>query len=332
MRISVVIPVRNEEHSIRALLNALLTQTRVPDEVVITDGGSSDQTVNIVNDYSRGDSRIRLVREREALPGRGRNVGVANATGDLIAFVDAGITPEKDWLMMLADKVEEEPSLDVVYGNWRPVTDTFFKECSAIAYVPPPQNHNGEMCRPKFIASSLLRRAVWNSTKGFPEHLRSAEDLLFMNELELMGFRHEFEPRAIVNWEIQPTFARTFKRFVGYACNNIRAGLWNQWQAAIFRQYSLLFLLLLLSLFGGLWWGVSVISLWLLMLIARSIVALWRNRTSFPGNPVRNARRLLLLVPILAMLDVAALVGTIKWLTHYQFRLFGETENTRKHT
>ena len=43
--------------------------------------------------------------------------------------------------------------------------------------------------RPRFIASALMRRRVWETVGGFPEHLRSAEDLLFMNQVDEANFR-----------------------------------------------------------------------------------------------------------------------------------------------
>ena len=71
MKISVIIPVRNEEASIRDLIEGLLNQTLKPAEIVITDGGSTDRTAEIISEYVESVG-IRLIREREALPGRGR--------------------------------------------------------------------------------------------------------------------------------------------------------------------------------------------------------------------------------------------------------------------
>ena len=71
MRISVVVPVRNEENSIRELLDGLLSQTRAPDEVVITDGGSTDSTALIIESYIERGAPVRLIRTSAALPGRG---------------------------------------------------------------------------------------------------------------------------------------------------------------------------------------------------------------------------------------------------------------------
>src|SRR5713101_4463910 len=135
MKISVIIPARNEEDSIRALLDSLLSQTLKPAEIIVTDGGSTDATPEIISEYVNGGAPVRLLREAAALPGRGRNLAAAQAANDWLAFIDAGITPEPTWLELLAERTKSPSEIDVVYGSYEPVSDTLFKRCSAIAYV-----------------------------------------------------------------------------------------------------------------------------------------------------------------------------------------------------
>ena len=168
MKVSVVIPVRDEERSIRELLDSLLAQTRPPDEIVITDGGSVDATPQIIEEYIRKGAPVRLIRAGAALPGRGRNLGAAQASHEWIGFTDAGIRLANNWLETLVTRAAEDESIDVVYGSWQPVTDTFFKQCAAIAYVPPPTSRDGLLIRPRFIASTLLSRDAWQAVNGFP--------------------------------------------------------------------------------------------------------------------------------------------------------------------
>jgi glycosyltransferase involved in cell wall biosynthesis len=314
MRISVVVPVRNEEQSIRALLDGLLGQTRAPDEIVITDNGSTDSTPEIVESYARRGAPVRLIRERAGWPGRGRNIGAAQATGEWLAFIDAGIRPETDWLEQLARRATEEPETEVVYGAWEPVTDSFFKECAAISYVPPPVPVGGGLMRPRSIASSLMRRRVWRAVGGFPENLRSAEDLLFMQEVERAGFVTAYAPRAVVRWDIQPSLGRTFRRFTTYSRHNMRAGLWRQWQRAVFRRYALLVAAALPAFAFGWRWLLAVAALWLLMQAARAATALRRNRQSYPAGALRQAARLLALVLLVTVLDAATIAGVLGWL------------------
>ena len=312
------------------LLDNLLRQTRVPDEIVLTDGGSVDKTTEIIESYARKGLPVRLIRERGALPGRGRNLAAAAATSEWLAFIDAGIRPEAGWLEALAARAARDAATDVVYGSWQPVTDSFFKQCAAMAYVPPPTREvEGHLMRPRFIASSLMRREVWQRAAVFPEHLRSAEDLLFMNEVERMGARIAYEPRALVRWDIQPNLARTFRRFGNYSRHNIRAGLWKDWQAAIFRRYALVGLTALPALVFGWRWLWATLALWLLLLAARGVAALRRQRRVFPLSMAGMALRLPLLMLIIFVLDAAALWGSVKWLVKDKLGLAGEGVGVR---
>jgi glycosyltransferase involved in cell wall biosynthesis len=322
MKISVVIPVRNEAESVHTLLDALLDQSLPPDEILITDGGSSDATPAIVQEYAQRHGSIRLFREAMAFPGRGRNVAAANASYEWLAFIDAGVVPAHDWLAQLAHRAGEDTSADVVFGTWEPVTDTFFQECAAIAYANVPNRENyEEVKRGRAIFSSLMRRSVWQSVGGFPEHLRSAEDHLFINKIEAQGFSITYAPAAVVRWTMQPTFGLTFKRFVTYSRNNLSAGLWKEWQAAILIRYTVVLLgAFVVAVLTG-WWPIVTLALLLLLLTARSFVALWRNRERFPAGIGRSIRRLLLLIPLLLVLDAAAILGTVDWIVRDKLHL-----------
>src|SRR5215207_5399404 len=320
MKVSVIIPVRDEEDSIRELLDSLLQQTRPPDEILITDGGSVDTTPQIIEEYIRKGAPVRLIRAGAALPGRGRNLGAAQASFEWLGFTDAGIRLANDWLEALVAKAEEDDSIDVVYGSCQPVTDTFFKKCAAIAYVPPPTLRDGVLTRPRFIASTLLRREAWQAVNGFPEDLRSAEDLIFMNRVEGAGYRFVFEPRAQVHWDLRPTLWATFKRFVVYSRNNIRAGLFRQWQSTILMRYGVLAVLALAALLIDPRWIWFVIALWLLMLSARAAVSIRRNRVCYPASFLHNLARGAIVMSLLAVLDAAAIIGSIQWLLLDCFR------------
>jgi glycosyltransferase involved in cell wall biosynthesis len=315
MNITVVVPVRNEENSIRLLLQALLEQTLPPAEILIVDGGSTDATQLLVAEQARQHSQIHLIRETDALPGKGRNVGAAAAANEWLAFIDAGVAPANDWLAQLAAAVRINPDTDVVYGGWEPVTDTFFKECAAIAYgYVPTAEVDDAFIQSRAVFSSLMRRSVWLAVKGFSEELRSAEDLLFMKRIDATGSNVSYAPGALVRWSMQPTLWRTFRRFVTYSRHNMLAGLWKDWQASVLARYCLL--ILGAAILFGLtrWWPIIAVSLFLLMLLARAIVTLTRNRRRYPGSLVRNALRLLVLVPLLAVIDAATIVGVLAWL------------------
>jgi hypothetical protein len=93
----------------------------------------------------------------------------------------------------------------------------------------------------------------------------------------------------------------------------MRAGLWRQWQAAIFKRYFLLLVSALPVFWFGFKWLMVTLLLWLSMLSARAAVAIWRNRVCYPGGIFENGVRLLVLIPLIAMLDAATFFGTFQW-------------------
>src|SRR3989338_7903243 len=98
MNISVVIPVRDEEDSITRLLESISNQTRLPEEIVFVDAGSTDKTDDIIAGYKYKDDRlkVKLISVGPAYPGTARNAGVKESAHEFIAFTDGGIELDKD--------------------------------------------------------------------------------------------------------------------------------------------------------------------------------------------------------------------------------------------
>ena len=306
LRISLVIPVRNEEESLARLVSSIRAQTRQPDEVVLVDGGSTDRTVELARELAAGDRRFRVVEAGEASPGRGRNVGAGEARHPWLAFTDAGIGLDPEWLERLVEQVAEDPQTDVVYGNYDPVTETFFERCAAVAYVAPrrPHGEGGALVRGHFIASSLMRREVWRRAGGFPD-MRAAEDLIFMERVEAGGARTRWAPRANVRWQLQPTLARTFRRFALYSKHNVWAGRQRFWHYGIARQYALALPFVVLAIAHSAWWLLAPA----LGLAARAAKSVWRHREGRGLAWALNPAQLGCVVLVLLTVDLATFVG-----------------------
>jgi hypothetical protein len=149
---------------------------------------------------------------------------------------------------------------------------------------------------------------------GFQEHLRSAEDLLFMNAIDEAGFRVAYCPRAVVYWKMPSNLWSTFKRCMTYSRHNLRAGLGRRGQVTIAGRYFALALIGLMGFAFGWRWTVIAVALWLVMLFARGTAAILRNHENYPGTVGRNVLRMLWIVPILGALDAATILGTCVWV------------------
>jgi glycosyltransferase involved in cell wall biosynthesis len=303
LRISLVIPVRDEAGTISDLLKSIRDQTLQASEIVFVDGGSLDRTLEILRDSAQKDSCLRLVEAQDALPGRGRNIGIEVASNDWIALTDAGIWLEPTWLERLASQVEHDPSVNLVFGAYEAQTGTFFQECAAAAYVPSKQQRPGGLMRGPFIASCLLHRNVWRAVGGFPD-LRAAEDLIFIERCQPVA-RIAWAPQAVVRWQLQPTLTATFRRFAVYSYHNVLAGRQRYWHYSIARKYCLALVIVILALAQN--------RVWLFLLgfaaIARVGKSIWyyaeQRRLAWLFNPVR----LLVVGTILVVVDLATFVG-----------------------
>lgn len=108
LRISVVIPHLNQPQMLARCLGSLRDGTRPPDEVIVVDNGS--HTLPDVPE------NVTLLQENTPGPGPARNLGVAHATGDVIAFIDADCLAHFDWLDAAARAIQ---SHDILGGDVR---------------------------------------------------------------------------------------------------------------------------------------------------------------------------------------------------------------------
>lgn len=88
VKVSIIMPIYNGEAFLETSLSKLLRQTLTDIEILCVDDGSTDGSASILKSFSEKDSRVRVFTQSNAGPGPARNVGLANATGEFIAFMD----------------------------------------------------------------------------------------------------------------------------------------------------------------------------------------------------------------------------------------------------
>lgn len=95
--ISIIVPIYNAEHYLKACIESLQSQTVSEIELVLVDDGSTDGSLSIARDYARRDQRIVVIEQSHAGQSAARNTGLQKAQGDYIAFVDADDTIAPEW-------------------------------------------------------------------------------------------------------------------------------------------------------------------------------------------------------------------------------------------
>ena len=87
--ITIVIPVYNVENYLKRCLDSIINQTYSSLEIILVDDGSSDKSPEICDKYARKDTRIRVIHKINEGVSVARNVGIENATGMYLCFVDS---------------------------------------------------------------------------------------------------------------------------------------------------------------------------------------------------------------------------------------------------
>lgn len=301
LQVSLVIPIKNESDSLENLVKSIEAQTLQPDEVILVDGGSIDNTIQIAEQIISKKPNFKLIKTPKALPGKGRNIGAENARNDWIAFTDAGIRLSQDWLEKLAEKVGEKQEIDVVYGNYAPVINNYFEKIAALSYVPA---QNKDVIRGWTIASYLIKKKAWKAVGGFPD-FRAAEDLMFMEAVEKHGFRSVRAPDAIIYWHLRPNLSSTFHKFILYSKHNVFAGRQWQWHYGIAKQYLLVLPFIFLAVFHSWWWLLGILA-WAAMRTAKRILL---HRYEFGLTPLFNPLIFLGVACLIITIDFATFIG-----------------------
>ena len=224
MKVSLVVTVLNEEPSIAALLESLISQTRQPDEIVIVDGGSNDKTVNIIKSYQKVIKGLKLL-EFKTTRSEARNIGIRSSSGDVIVTTDAGCVAEKHWIKKITQPFTDS-KIDMVAGFYEMIggSSPMRLAMSVFIGVTPDKFDDHFLASARSLA---FRKILWEKVGGFPEGLKdTAEDTMFNYNIIKAGAKIARVKDAIVYWQLPLTLIEGFKKIFLYAKGDARSGIW----------------------------------------------------------------------------------------------------------
>ena len=234
---SIVITVLNDAPSLRGLFDALVPQLGVDDEVVVIDGGSTDDSANVVERWTKTDPRIRGAVVPGAGISAGRNRAIQLARHDIIATTDAGCVPDRGWVDALRAAMSGPAAPAIATGVYSVSTRSAFDRASALACYPDAteSSHPSLVVRAfsrlgrVFAAdeptgrSMAFRREAWVAAGGFNESLPTAEDVAFGAAIVESGGRAVLTTDATVHWEQRPTVRATVQMYRRYGLDGGRS-------------------------------------------------------------------------------------------------------------
>ncbi|MSR35091.1 MAG: glycosyltransferase [Gemmatimonadetes bacterium] len=214
-RVSVVVCAYNAADTLEDCLSSL-DRLRYPDyEVVLVDDGSRDRTGEI----ARAHPRVRVIETPNQGLSAARNVGLAAATGSIVAYTDADVRVDADWLAFLVQPLLGSEDIVGSGGpNVVPADDPPLAQC--VARAPGGPTHvllDDRVAEHVPGCNMAFRRDALLAIDGFnPVYLRAGDDVDICWRLQARGWKIGFAPSALV-WHHHRSSVRAYwRQQVGY--------------------------------------------------------------------------------------------------------------------
>lgn len=216
LAISVIIPVYNDQCGLMDTLDSLVNQDFPKEnfEIIISDNGSSDNTLNTAEMYAkRYPELIHIVVENNIKSSyAARNKGINASKGSIIAFIDADMSVDKDWLTKIANSFEKNRvdylacrveiylKIKSAYELYNKITGFPLESCIN-------DNHFAPTC------CLIVRKNVFNEVGLFDSRLVSSGDYEFGNRVFNSGYKLYYDDSIVMRHPARSTFKQIFYKF-----------------------------------------------------------------------------------------------------------------------
>jgi O-antigen biosynthesis protein len=213
-RVSVVVCAYNAADTLDECLTSLERLTYPDVELIVINDGSRDDTGPI----ARRHPRVRLIETSNGGLSAARNLGLAQATGEIVAYTDADVRVDPDWLTYLVQPFLASDVMGAGGPNVVPPDDTWVAQC--VARAPGGPTHvmlDDRIAEHVPGCNMAFRREALLAIGGFnPIYLRAGDDVDVCWRLQQRGWTIGFAPSALV-WHRHRTSVRAYwRQQVGY--------------------------------------------------------------------------------------------------------------------
>lgn len=212
LNISIIIPLYNASSYLHHSLDTLLSQSFQDIEIILVDDGSTDESPAICDEYARKDGRIKVFHEAHSGVAHSRQIGLEEAQGDFILYVDADDVVETDMITDMYQKAINEDA-DMVICDYRELThdgELYRKQEPSILTGVVVLNEI--LCGKLYGAlwNKMMRREWLMKTKAsFPQELTMREDLIFLSQCLPYAQKIAYIAKAYYGYERRNTSALT---------------------------------------------------------------------------------------------------------------------------
>jgi succinoglycan biosynthesis protein ExoA len=233
LRISVIMPVRNEARFIEQTLTQLVLQHYDPDrfEILVVDGQSTDGTPDLVQALAERHPNIRLFTNPRQWGSAARNIALRHACGDVVVIVDGHCeVNDPEYLQKLADAFERSGA-DCI-GRPQPLDiagASTLQRAIAAARASRLGHHpasfvysSAETFVPAKSVAIAYRRAVFAKIGYFDETFDACEDVELNHRIDQAGLRCLFAPDVAVRYAPRATLGGLFRQLVRYGRGRVR--------------------------------------------------------------------------------------------------------------
>lgn len=243
-KISIIVPVRNFERTLEKTFEYLfkLNYPRDKMELVIADGGSSDNTVGVIKKWQEKYPFIKLVEIPNCpSPGFARNKALDIVTGDFIFFTDGDCAPTPEWINIMLDQFRKDPQIAAVGGEvftkivepdnliesyceqtgFLKVTGRYwFLDIKEGLFPPISDMSPSEVCGHRAFyfatANAAYRRDIMDKLKLKFWTEPTGEDIELSLRVRKAGYKLYFAPEARVDHMHRADLKALLKVWVGY--------------------------------------------------------------------------------------------------------------------
>ena len=232
MQISFILPIKNEVETITSAIEAIINQTIINHfnyEILISDGCSTDGTLEIINSFIQDNSNVHLIDNPQKIVSIGFNLALNKTKGDIIIRIDGHCEIPPDYLENCITLLENK-NVDIVGGIIDTISPGIVGTAISIAQSSPfgvggVKFRSVDLDEGSYVdtlAFGAHSREIFECIGGYDEEMICNQDDEFNHRVLQAGKKIWMDPSIKTKYFSRSTFSRLFKQYFNYGLYKIR--------------------------------------------------------------------------------------------------------------